>query len=159
MNKLINKLNSQKGQSGFTIIEVLIVLAIGALIILAVLLAVPALQRNQEANQRKAEASRVATAAVSAFSDTNAFVADGANTDLAKNAGLTDTGAKNTAVTVATETADSASAKTLTANNVLVLNKATCNGAKSTYAASGNKIAVYWSSTGGTTATGCINAQ
>jgi prepilin-type N-terminal cleavage/methylation domain-containing protein len=36
----------QKRQQGFTIIEVLIVLAIAALILLIVFLAVPALQRN-----------------------------------------------------------------------------------------------------------------
>ncbi|HPW47952.1 MAG TPA: prepilin-type N-terminal cleavage/methylation domain-containing protein, partial [Candidatus Saccharibacteria bacterium] len=36
----------KKDQKGFTIIEVLIVLAIAALILLIVFLAVPALQRN-----------------------------------------------------------------------------------------------------------------
>jgi prepilin-type N-terminal cleavage/methylation domain-containing protein len=52
----------QRKQSGFTIIEVLIVLAIAGLIMLVVFLAVPALQRNQRNTARKAEASRIVTA-------------------------------------------------------------------------------------------------
>jgi len=71
MNKLTNKLNLKKGQSGFTIIEVLIVLAIGALIILAVLLAVPALQTNQKNSARKAEAARLVGAVSNALADSN----------------------------------------------------------------------------------------
>ncbi|MFO0881872.1 MAG: type II secretion system protein [Candidatus Saccharimonadales bacterium] len=47
---------------GFTIIEVLIVLAIAGLIMLVVFLAVPALQRNSRNNGRQNDASRVAAA-------------------------------------------------------------------------------------------------
>jgi prepilin-type N-terminal cleavage/methylation domain-containing protein len=46
-----------KQQKGFTIIEVLIVLAIAGLIILIVFLAVPALQRNSRNTQRKNDVS------------------------------------------------------------------------------------------------------
>ena len=42
-----------KDQKGFTIIEVMIVLAIAGLIILVVFLAIPALQRNSRNTQRK----------------------------------------------------------------------------------------------------------
>lgn len=49
-----------KNQSGFTIIEVLIVLAIAGLIMLIVFLAVPALQRNSRNTQRSNDAARVA---------------------------------------------------------------------------------------------------
>lgn len=49
------KLTNQKG---FTIIEVLIVLAIAGLIMLIVFLAVPALQRNSRNTQRRNEVSR-----------------------------------------------------------------------------------------------------
>jgi len=70
MNKLTNKLNSQKGQSGFTIIEVLIVLAIAGLILVAVLLAVPALQRNQRNTTYKNNAN-AAAAAVNEFKSNN----------------------------------------------------------------------------------------
>ncbi|PLS80866.1 hypothetical protein CYG49_03830, partial [Candidatus Saccharibacteria bacterium] len=42
-------------QSGFTIIEVVLVLAIAALIFLIVFLAVPALQRGQRDTQRRSD--------------------------------------------------------------------------------------------------------
>ena len=52
----------QKKNKGFTIIEVLIVLAIAGLIMLVVFLAVPALQRNSRNNARQSEGSVLATA-------------------------------------------------------------------------------------------------
>lgn len=52
----------QKQEKGFTIIEVLIVLAIAGLIILIVFLAVPALQRNSRNTQRRDQAARYLSA-------------------------------------------------------------------------------------------------
>jgi len=49
--------NLLKKQKGFTIIEVLIVLAIAGLIMLIVFLAVPALQRNSRNTQRRNDVS------------------------------------------------------------------------------------------------------
>jgi prepilin-type N-terminal cleavage/methylation domain-containing protein len=49
-------------QEGFTIIEVLIVLAIAALILLVVFLAVPGLQRSNSNNATTQEATRIASA-------------------------------------------------------------------------------------------------
>lgn len=46
-------MNKHKLNKGFTIIEVVLVLAIAGLIFLAVFLALPALQRNQRDTQRK----------------------------------------------------------------------------------------------------------
>jgi prepilin-type N-terminal cleavage/methylation domain-containing protein len=54
-----------KRDEGFTIIEVLIVLAIAALILVIVFLAVPALQRSSRNTQRKNDAANT----LSAFSD------------------------------------------------------------------------------------------
>lgn len=51
-----------KQQKGFTIIEVLIVLAIAGLILLIVFLAVPALQRNSRNTQRKNDVAGIASA-------------------------------------------------------------------------------------------------
>lgn len=60
-------MNSQANQSkGFTIIEVVLVLAIAALIFLMVFIALPALQANQRDTARKSDASTVA-AAVQSF--------------------------------------------------------------------------------------------
>jgi prepilin-type N-terminal cleavage/methylation domain-containing protein len=62
--------NLKKRTEGFTIIEVLIVLAIAGLIMLVVFLAVPALQRNSRNTQRKADVSAV-LGAVSDFTTNN----------------------------------------------------------------------------------------
>ena len=63
---LINKNNKK----GFTIIEVVLVLAIAGLIFLMVFLALPALQRSQRDTQRKNDASRL-RAAVTDFTSNN----------------------------------------------------------------------------------------
>lgn len=64
-------LNSlRKKTEGFTIIEVLIVLAIAGLILLIVFLAVPALQRNSRNTRRVNDVSRLG-GAVSEFSNNN----------------------------------------------------------------------------------------
>lgn len=56
---------------GFTIIEVLIVLAIAGLIMLIVFLAVPQLRRSQQNTQIRNEASRILTAATEFESNSN----------------------------------------------------------------------------------------
>jgi prepilin-type N-terminal cleavage/methylation domain-containing protein len=56
--------------SGFTIIEILIVLAIAGLILLIVFLAIPALQRNARNNQRKQDVQAVLEA-VSSYALSN----------------------------------------------------------------------------------------
>jgi type IV pilus assembly protein PilA len=63
----------KKSDKGFTIIEVMIVLAIAGLIILIVFLAVPALQRNSRNTQRKNDVSGL-IAAISEYSNNNAGV-------------------------------------------------------------------------------------
>lgn len=59
-----------KSKSGFTIIEVVLVLAIAGLIFLIVFLAVPALQRSQRDTQRKQDLSRL-VAAVQSYQSNN----------------------------------------------------------------------------------------
>lgn len=51
----------KENQKGFTIIEVLIVLAIAGLIMVIVFLAVPSLQRSSRNTQRNADASKLAS--------------------------------------------------------------------------------------------------
>lgn len=63
--------NLKKKSEGFTIIEVLIVLAIAGLIMLIVFLAVPALQRNQRNNARNNDGARVAAAVTECLSNRN----------------------------------------------------------------------------------------
>ncbi len=66
-----DNLITKKRQEGFTIIEVLIVLAIAGLIILIVFLAVPALQRNSRTTQRKNDVSAIMGALSEAVSNNN----------------------------------------------------------------------------------------
>lgn len=61
-------------QKGFTIIEVLIVLAIAGLILLIVFLAVPALQRNARNTSRRDDISRVLGAAQEVINNGNGQV-------------------------------------------------------------------------------------
>lgn len=63
--------NLRKKTEGFTIIEVLIVLAIAGLIMLIVFLAVPALQRNQRNNARNTDASRISAAITECLANRN----------------------------------------------------------------------------------------
>lgn len=55
-------MNTQHKKQGFTIIEVVLVLAIAGLIFLMVFIALPALQRNQRDTQRKDDLGRVKVA-------------------------------------------------------------------------------------------------
>ncbi|MBC7459480.1 type II secretion system protein [Candidatus Saccharibacteria bacterium] len=60
----MNVLRNNKAQKGFTIIEVVLVLAIAGLIFLMVFIALPALQRNQRDTQRKGDMGRLQTALI-----------------------------------------------------------------------------------------------
>lgn len=88
----------QQRNKGFTIVEVMIVLAIGGMIMLIVFLAVPALQRNSRNNQRTSDATRTAAAVNECLSNTNGTVSS-CNTfanitnyiDIANNSQLTTT--------------------------------------------------------------------
>lgn len=63
-------MNIQKKNKGFTIIEVVLVLAIAGLIFMMVFIALPALQRSQRDSQRKSDLSRAITA-LSNYSSSN----------------------------------------------------------------------------------------
>lgn len=80
---MLNKLKKSDNK-GFTIIEVMIVLAIAGLIILIVLLAVPALQRNGRNTAIKNDASAVA-GGISEFTSNNEGVGP---TTLASTSGV-----------------------------------------------------------------------
>ncbi len=80
---MLKQLQKAKNQKGFTIIEVLIVLAIAGLILLVVFLAVPALQRNGRNTTIKNDAQAVA-GGISEFSSNNS---GSVPTKLTNNAG------------------------------------------------------------------------
>lgn len=66
---MLRKLN--KDNKGFTIIEIMIVLAIAGLIMLIVFLAVPALQRNQRNTNRKSDVGRIASSVITLLANNN----------------------------------------------------------------------------------------
>lgn len=69
-------------ESGFTIIEVVLVLAIAGLIFLVVFLALPALQRSQRDSQRRSDLGRMLAQLETYASNNNgAYPANQANTD------------------------------------------------------------------------------
>jgi prepilin-type N-terminal cleavage/methylation domain-containing protein len=74
----MKNLYNQKRQEGFTIIEVLIVLAIAAVILLIVFLAVPALQRNSRNNGIRNDAASVLAGANDFISNNNGQLPTGA---------------------------------------------------------------------------------
>ena len=158
MNKLTNKLNSQKGQSGFTIIEVLIVLAIGALIILAVLLAVPALQNNQRNSARKADASRIASALTAWASDNNNAALTGATAaEITTRANVGNSQLRT--VNAPTATVPAADKLPTTINNAYIYVSASCVGTTPTTLATADntRAVVYYVNDGGGSA--CVTAN
>lgn len=77
--------NIKSRKDGFTIIEVLIVLAIAGLIMLIVFLAVPALQRNSRNTQRKNDVANI-LGAVNEFTNNNGGSLPTAASDFTGNA-------------------------------------------------------------------------
>lgn len=71
-------MNAQVKKQGFTIIEVVLVLAIAALIFLMIFIALPALQRGQRDTQRKDDVSRLASQVTNFQSSNNGSVPTGA---------------------------------------------------------------------------------
>jgi prepilin-type N-terminal cleavage/methylation domain-containing protein len=72
-------MNSQRKTKGFTIIEVVLVLAIAGLIFLMVFIALPALQRSQRDSGRKSEVGTVASAIQSYMSNNRNRIPSAAN--------------------------------------------------------------------------------
>jgi prepilin-type N-terminal cleavage/methylation domain-containing protein len=140
--------NLKKRSEGFTIIEVLIVLAIAGLIMVVVFLAVPALNRNSRNNQRKTEANNV-LAAMSEYANNNngTLPTSGAPfTDALANAKLNFyTG------NVTMGTASATVTNNTTLSTLVVVTGVVCNGsnATSTNASARQLVALFTVETGG----------
>src|ERR1700750_3194570 len=78
--RMLNRIKNRK-QEGFTIIEVMIVLAIAGLILLIVFLAVPALQRSSRNTQRKNDASAISGAVANFISNNGGALPKGVGQD------------------------------------------------------------------------------
>jgi prepilin-type N-terminal cleavage/methylation domain-containing protein len=71
---------TQQKEKGFTIIEVVLVLAIAGLIFLMVFIALPALQRTQRDTQRRSDVSRVLTQVTSYANNNRGAIPTGLTT-------------------------------------------------------------------------------
>lgn len=91
---MLSKIYQPKKQRGFTIIEVLIVLAIAGLILLVVFLAVPALQRTSRNTQRSNDVASILGAVSEFVNNNNGTMPTTASTDAAGK--LTISGAAGT---------------------------------------------------------------
>lgn len=151
----MNSLQKRQDE-GFTIIEVVLVLAIAALILLMVFLALPALQRNQRDTTRKNDVSRLQSA-INNFKSRNrgalptnytAFF----ESDLRRSGDLFDdpSGGPYVAVvetgatTFAGDESNQESYDDATAMNIYIYPGLTCNGenAKGTINTSARKVAI-----------------
>lgn len=161
---LSNLRKSKKGQ-GFTIIEVLIVLAIAGLILLVVFLAVPALQRNSRNTQRKDDVSRIGSAVQEFINNSNGTLPTNSAADNTTLQSLLGTLAyyTNTNVTVAgAATGTTTNNTTIDTVNVYTGGKCAAmtggRGATSTGATTRQIAIVYSTETGGGTAKLCIDS-
>ena len=123
-----NKLKELRAKEGFTIIEVIIVLVIGAVIMLAVFLVVPQLQRTQRNSRQQDNARRILTAIQQYASNNN-------NTFPTAAQLLTQTGtitnpvgnADLTATNITVGTAGSTTASAPTPGNLVIFSGASCS--------------------------------
>lgn len=150
---MLQKLQKRK-ESGFTIIEVLIVLAIAGLILLIVFLAVPALERNAHNTSIKNDAANI-LGGVSEFVDNNngtlpssASVSGGTAT--LSGTGLNSSTAKVGYITVVSVVDGSKSVPSLPAIGTLdIVTSATCSGNAPTSTSISRNYAAYYQLEGG----------
>jgi prepilin-type N-terminal cleavage/methylation domain-containing protein len=151
---MLNKLKQQK-ESGFTIIEVMIVLAIAGLIMVVVFLAVPALQRSGRNNARTADVTNILGAAGEYVSNNGGSIGF-ANTDLTGETKLGYYTAAN--VTVVTKVAGTDVTAPTTADTVVIAKNAKCGASPTDKPVNGTTrsyVAYYAVETSGSIKTQC----
>jgi prepilin-type N-terminal cleavage/methylation domain-containing protein len=160
---------SSNSQKGFTIIEVLIVLAIAGLILLIVFLAVPALQRNSRNTQRKNDVSAILSG-MSEYINNNSgslpgsFSSNGAST-LVIRSGTSGSGTEvklgyygasqniTNGVTINSGTGTVTNATS--AENVIIVTRAKCSGSDAVTGPSRGFVALYSVESGSSTTKVC----
>jgi prepilin-type N-terminal cleavage/methylation domain-containing protein len=152
---MLQKLQKRK-ENGFTIIEVLIVLAIAGLILLVVFLAVPALQRNSRNTQKKSDVAAI-LGGISEYVNNSGGGMPANVGAFCDNVKLGYYNADNCADI--TFTANSGTTVTGVSGRVFVKTGAKCNDAGDNFTATNasgrNVAAVYTVETGGGTQTVC----
>lgn len=146
-------------QKGFTIIEVVLVLAIAALIFLMVFIALPALQRSQRDTQRKADIARVQTA-IQNYQSNNRNSLPTFNTAfitgyMTVNGEDTFADPSGTDYAFTANTANGFTPSAFTAGRIYYTVGAKCNGEAAQTGQGASKVAIQYKLEGGGTA--CVN--
>lgn len=133
---MLSNIRKRKAEGGFTLIEVMIVLAIAGLILLVVFLAVPALQRNARNTQRREDAGNILSAASEYIANNNGSLpAVQADLGTGSTATLgTGTGVNTVSINLGyydaskVSVAAYASGLTTTVDTITIVRGATCSG-------------------------------
>jgi prepilin-type N-terminal cleavage/methylation domain-containing protein len=148
---MLSQIRQPKREKGFTIIEVLIVLAIAGLILLVVFLAVPALQRNSRNTQRTTDAGNVLSAISEYVGNNNGQLpanggTSGSGSSLTIGASGSNTIPVNlgyyTATNVSISTFASGNTNTTTTDTAVIMKAAVCSTTTAGDPASGSTRAV-----------------
>jgi prepilin-type N-terminal cleavage/methylation domain-containing protein len=145
-------------QTGFTIIEVVLVLAIAGLIFLMVFIALPALQRSQRDTQRKQDLSRAMTAVTNYQSNNRGVLPTnwpGFVTSYMLANGDTFADPNGTSYAFTQNTANGFDPATYTAGRIYYTLGASCNGESVQTGGGASKIALQYKLEGG--GTDCVN--
>lgn len=144
---MTQKLQKEK-RNGFTIIEVMIVLAIAGLIMLIVFLAVPALQRSSRNTQRKNESSQVVGSIADYVSNNNGTLPTSQAT---LNTAISDAklsfytsanvyfGGTTGAIPTTATNGGNGNATTLTTEDMIFFSGAVCSGTTATRTGASNR--------------------
>ena len=140
---MLKQLQKRKAdQKGFTIIEVLIVLAIAGLILLIVFLAVPALQRNARDTSRKDDVSRILGAAQEVINNNGGQISGLTSANLQSAVGKL--GYYDPSNVTVSTTAAAASTKGTSTDSVTVYPKSTCTDAQTAGPGTSRQLAVVY---------------
>jgi prepilin-type N-terminal cleavage/methylation domain-containing protein len=141
---MLKQLQKRKAdQKGFTIIEVLIVLAIAGLILLIVFLAVPALQRNARDTSRKDDVSRILGAAQEVINNNGGQISGLTSANLQSAVGKLGY-YDPTSVTVSATAAPTTGSTGTSTDAVTVYPKSTCTDAKTAGPGTSRQLAVVY---------------
>lgn len=160
---------TKKSKNGFTIIEIMIVLAIAGLIMLIVFLAVPALQRSARNTQRKNDVAAI-SGAIANYIDNNGGTLPGSTGTSGTNlllCGANCTGGNTELATLGyyapanISLTKSANLPAANDNNVVIVIDDTCNatntGVNGANSNTRSAAIVYWTENGsGTPPTECV---
>lgn len=162
---MLDRVKTREREGGFTIIEVLIVLAIAGLIMVVVFLAVPNLQRSQRNNSRKTDANNVLSAIGDYVSNNSgalpaaACTGSGCSFMTNVNLGYFTLNATNVTYTPAPATGSFTAPKTgPTSEQMFIYGGATCQGAANPpVAGTSNRQVAIWYGIEGSVGTQCIS--